>query len=106
MAHESGALLTLQVPTVVIGCLPTYSIGNYTAGIAAPILLTIMRLLQVREGRNLCMRVSRTVLLLAQCLALSTCTALSPSPFCVHPLLAALPCVLCRAWPWVASLAR
>lgn len=31
---------------VIIGCLPTYSVGPYTAGIAAPILLTIMRLLQ------------------------------------------------------------
>lgn len=35
-----------QIPTVVTGILPTYGVGPYTAGLAAPILLTIMRLLQ------------------------------------------------------------
>lgn len=39
-------LCPAQIPTVIIGCLPTYSVGPYTAGIAAPILLTIMRLFQ------------------------------------------------------------
>ena len=44
------AIICMAVPTVVIGCLPTYSIGPYTAGLAAPILLTIFRLLQVKGG--------------------------------------------------------
>ncbi|KAL4447988.1 hypothetical protein ABPG75_005207 [Micractinium tetrahymenae] len=40
------AIVCMAIPTVVIGCLPTYDVGPYTAGLAAPILLTIMRLLQ------------------------------------------------------------
>ena len=64
---------------MIIGCLPTYSIGPYTAGIAAPILLTIMRLLQVRaclwggrciQGRNAlggCLPAGRPAGLRAHC---------------------------------------
>ncbi|PSC68521.1 Alpha-ketoglutarate permease isoform B [Micractinium conductrix] len=40
------AIIGMAIPTVIIGCLPTYNTGSYTAGIAAPILLTIMRLVQ------------------------------------------------------------
>lgn len=40
------AIVCMAIPTVVTGILPTYSVGPYTAGLAAPILLTIMRLLQ------------------------------------------------------------
>ena len=32
--------------TVAIGILPTYSIGKYQAGVAAPILLALLRILQ------------------------------------------------------------
>ncbi|KAL4444980.1 hypothetical protein ABPG77_004030 [Micractinium sp. CCAP 211/92] len=40
------AIVCMAIPTVVTGILPTYGVGPYTAGLAAPILLTIMRLLQ------------------------------------------------------------
>lgn len=40
------SIIFMAVPTVIIGCLPTYNVGSYTAGIAAPILLAIMRLIQ------------------------------------------------------------
>eukprot|EP00775_Hariotina_reticulata_P012843 gene12843-12970_t len=36
------SILTMTIPTVLIGCLPTY----HQAGIAAPILLAIMRFIQ------------------------------------------------------------
>lgn len=39
------SILTITIPTVLIGCLPTY----HQEGIAAPVLLTIMRFTQ---GRN------------------------------------------------------
>lgn len=47
------SILIMGCCTVAIGILPTYDVGPYTAGLAAPILLTILRLLQV--GRE-CIR--------------------------------------------------
>ena len=39
-------IILMAGSTMAIGCLPTYDIGPYTAGIAAPILLIIFRVLQ------------------------------------------------------------
>lgn len=64
-----------QIPTVIIGCLPTYSTGSYTAGVAAPILLTIMRLLQV--GAHALLACSLTCLLAHRTGAMPVCMLLS-----------------------------
>jgi MHS family proline/betaine transporter-like MFS transporter len=47
------SILTITIPTVLIGCLPTY----HQAGIVAPILLAIMRFIQGRlcGGGHKCM---------------------------------------------------
>lgn len=43
------SIYVMCIPTVLVGCLPTY----YQAGIVAPVLLCILRAVQVRHSTNL-----------------------------------------------------
>jgi hypothetical protein len=50
------AILQQALGTFLIGVLPTFGTGAYKAGIAAPILLALMRIIQVRgQGGGLCL---------------------------------------------------
>ncbi len=41
------SIICMAVPTIIIGCLPGYDTpSNYSIGIAAPILLVLMRVIQ------------------------------------------------------------
>ena len=48
------AILQQALGTFLIGVLPTYNIGRYQAGVAAPVLLSLIRVIQARRARLAC----------------------------------------------------